>query len=70
MWLLNNCNCVIRDAMKYIILSWQETIIQSRYNMELVSEDNKEKASTQAVADKNKATKEAEVTDAEKKVKF
>lgn len=38
--------------------------------MELVSEDSKEKASTQAVADKNKATKEAEITDAEKKVKF
>lgn len=56
--------------MKYIILSWQETIVQSRYNMELVSEGNKEKASTQAIADKNKATKETEVTDAEKKVKF
>lgn len=41
--------------------------------MEPVSENNKEKvkANTQAVvADKNKATKEPEVTDAEKKVKF
>lgn len=43
-----------------------------RYNMEPVSEHSKEKvkANIQAVADKNKATKEPEVTDAEKKVKL
>lgn len=46
---------------------------ESRRNMEQVSRDNKERAkpSTQAtVADKSKTTKEPEVIEAEKKVKF
>lgn len=66
MWLLKNY--FIWDAIKYIILSWQEVLW---HNMEPMMEDNKEKvrASVQAtIADKSKATKESEVTDVEKKV--
>lgn len=41
------------------------------YNMEPGDSKEKAKASTQTtIADKNKTTKEPEVTDAEKKVKF
>lgn len=50
----------------------RKLLYELRYNMEPVLGDNKEKikASQTVVADKNKAIKQPEVTNVEKKVKF